>query len=152
MERKRGFTMVLDLPGGLFGQEDVRETQTTTDTINSGTYTPTYTGVTNVDTVSSNGVAWFMRIGGVVHVAGRMILDTTTITTTTELNISLPVASTFTDDNELAGTTVGDLGGDGAEMVGFFESDSASNDAKCVMLDATGANNEWPWMFTYRII
>ena len=67
-----------------------------------GTYTPTVSGVSNVATVFASQCQW-MRIGNIVTVSGALQMNLTLSTTNTEISISLPVASTFTDSAQCAG-------------------------------------------------
>lgn len=46
-----------------------------------------------------------MQVGNIVTVGGYLLLDPVAASTLTEVGISLPVASNFTDISNLAGTT-----------------------------------------------
>lgn len=75
-------------------------------TLASGTYTPTLTNVTNVDSSIPSPAQW-MRVGNTVTVSGRVDIDPTVgATTLTRVDMSLPVASNFT-----AATNLGGAGG-----------------------------------------
>lgn len=69
----------------------------------SGTYTPTLTNVANLDSATAQ-VTSYSRVGNVVTVFGRVDVDPTANGTTTQLGISLPVASNFANTWECAGT------------------------------------------------
>ena len=71
--------------------------------ISSGTYTPTATGVTNMGT-SSGWAANYYRVHNMVTVWGTAAIDPTTVTTLTEVRITLPVASALTTSSDLSGT------------------------------------------------
>lgn len=60
--------------------------------VNYGFYSPTLTNVANLDASVVFDHTW-MRIGNVVHVAGRVEVNPTTPTAVTQLGISLPYAS-----------------------------------------------------------
>ena len=68
----------------------------------SGVYTPTLTGVTNVDATTAFECQ-YTRVGDVITVSGQFEVTTTT-TGSTELGISLPVASDFTVAGQAGGT------------------------------------------------
>jgi hypothetical protein len=70
--------------------------------IASGTYTPTLTAVSNISSATGRVSQW-MRIGNVVTVSGVMDLGWTSANTLSEVGISLPIASTFTNKSNLAG-------------------------------------------------
>jgi len=75
-------------------------------TLASGTYTPTLTNVTNVDSSIASPAQW-MRVGNTVTVSGRVDIDPTVgASTLTRVDLSLPVASNFT-----AATNLGGAGG-----------------------------------------
>jgi hypothetical protein len=69
-----------------------------------GTYTPTVTGAVNVASATPQA-SFYNRIGSIVTVSGRVDIDPTSASTSTQLLISLPVASDFTDAADAAGTT-----------------------------------------------
>jgi hypothetical protein len=68
----------------------------------NGTYTPTLFNTSNLDG-SSASICSFIRVGGVVYVAGRADIDPTSIGSSTQLGIELPIASNFSDNTQCAG-------------------------------------------------
>ncbi len=74
--------------------------------IASGTYTPTITNGTNVDS-SSSASAFYMRMQDVVWVRGSVSVDTTTDSLDTVIGISLPVSSNLAATNDLIGAIAG---------------------------------------------
>lgn len=72
--------------------------------VDYGTYTPTLGGVMgNVASSAAFPCQW-MRVGNIVTVSGRVAVTPTASTTHTQIGISLPVASTFTQTGQCAGT------------------------------------------------
>lgn len=69
----------------------------------SGTYTPTLTHVANV-AASTAFQLTYQRIGNTVAVYGRVNVDPTSGSTLTQLGMTLPVASNFTNTLQLGGT------------------------------------------------
>lgn len=59
----------------------------------SGTYSPTVTAVTNVDSASLLGTADYMRVGAIVVVFFAVRINATTAGAAIEVGVSLPVAS-----------------------------------------------------------
>ena len=68
-----------------------------------GTYTPTVTGAVNVAAATPQ-VCLYTRVGSMVIVSGRVDVDPTSASSPTQLRISLPVASDFTETTDAAGT------------------------------------------------
>ena len=105
--------------------------------LDAGTYTPTLTNVTNV-TGSTSASFQYMRVGNVVTVSGVLKIQPTAVNTNTELGISLPVASNFTDISNCGGNLglgqslgdamvkgiIADTTNDRAAVVGQFQSTS----------------------------
>lgn len=110
------------------------------DNVDWNSYTPTVTGVANIDSVSVNG-AQFMRVGGVVTVSGSLSANPTAAAgTITRIGISLPVASNIASAWYVAGAggatsntidekcvILGDTTNDRAEMR-FFSQNSSAHD------------------------
>ena len=70
----------------------------------SGTYTPTYTHVANVDATTAYSCQ-YLRVGDEVTVSGRVDIDPTTAAgTQVQIGVSLPIASNFANSNECGGT------------------------------------------------
>lgn len=68
----------------------------------SGTYTPTLTGVSNVAAVTV-GNARYIRVGNIVTMMIQMSVDPTSAAATTNVGISLPIASGFTASSQAEG-------------------------------------------------
>lgn len=114
--------------------------------LTSGTYTPTLTNTTNVDS-STAYACQYLRVGSVVHVSGALGINPTA-TGDTILGMSLPVASDLANSENLAGTVVCD----GIDQYGLIKGDSA-NDRATIRFIATDTNSRDFWFtFTYRVI
>src|SRR3990167_484984 len=86
--------------------ESTAATANATTNVTSGVYTPTLTNVTNIAS-STTRQATYIRVGNSVTVAGQVDVDSTTSAgTSSELGISLPVASGFTTAFQCGGTAV----------------------------------------------
>lgn len=85
---------------------DASGTLALTSQFESGTYTPTVTGASNVSSASNNGLAHYKRIGNEVTVFGScQITPTAGISagTNTSIIISLPIASDIAAGQDLVG-------------------------------------------------
>lgn len=75
----------------------------TTQTISSGTYSPTLTNGTNI-AASTTAVCNYSRVGNVVTVSGYVEADPTSSATDSALGVSIPIASNFTLASDARGT------------------------------------------------
>jgi len=82
---------------------------TTNQYIASGTYTPTITNGANVESSIAYVCQW-MRVGNVVTVGGRFLINTATALAPTVISLSLPIASDFTIQEQLGGNGVAEPG------------------------------------------
>jgi hypothetical protein len=113
----------------------------------SGTYTPTLTNVTNVD-ASTAFVSQYRRLGDIVCVTGKVNIDATANTTSTDLGFSIPVASNFANEQELAGT----MTSPSAQESGAVLADT-TNDRAVVRYVSTGTGNTQHFVnFCYQVI
>lgn len=71
----------------------------------SGSYTPVVSNETNNSTITIEG-ALYSRVGDIVTVTIKLIVQLDTGETTTNFNLSLPISTTFTDRSELIGNFV----------------------------------------------
>ena len=114
----------------------------------SGTYTPTLTGVANVDAVTAYA-AQYVRVGNTVTVSGRIDADPTTAALSTQVGISLPVASNLGASEQCAGTAAcPTISGQSAAILG----DAANNRAQMEWIAGDLTNQPMYYTFTYRII
>lgn len=101
-------TLTLATDGRIYGTALHNNAGAVTGTVNqyiaSGTYTPTATNVTNAPSCSVSECQW-MRVGNTVIVSGAVTTGTLSAAapTTTQIGISLPIASNFTALSDLAG-------------------------------------------------
>ncbi len=72
----------------------------------SGTYTPTYTVVTNLDSVVSDGLVHYIRVGNEVSVTGKCTVDPTA-SGTIVFGVSLPIASNLAAVSDARGLCIG---------------------------------------------
>jgi hypothetical protein len=85
-------------------------TGTTNQYVASGTYTPTYTIGTGLDSITAYVCQW-LRVGNVVTVGGYVELNATTAGALAQFRASLPIASAFSSSVQCGG--VGAQGDDG---------------------------------------
>lgn len=101
----------VDSTGRLAGSAGIkRDLSTTQDTsqvstyyIESGTYSPSITGVTNITTVSSPGIGYWMRVGNAVTFWGEFTVTGTTGSALTQVSVTIPIASAFSTNTEGSG-------------------------------------------------
>lgn len=114
----------------------------------SGTYTPSLTNIANL-TSSSAASCQYLRVGNTVTVSGKINAQAVAGgSTLTYLKMSLPIASTFTGENEAGGMA------GGASVTGLFATISGvSGSAQVyVMFRSTDTNDNELWFtFTYRV-
>lgn len=122
---------------------------TSLPTLDSGTYTPTLTNVTNV-TSSTAYQCQYMQVGSVVTVSGLLEVTPTAGASATELGISLPVASNFGANEDCGGSGESD---EGYNIGMAIRADATNNRAAMVWKTevATASRNVY-FSFTYRII
>lgn len=117
----------------------------------SGTYTPTLTGVTNIDATTAR-ICQYMRVGNIVTVSGGFSIDCTTGSVASEIGISLPVASNFANEWECGGHG-GLVTPSGTQYAGGQISADAVNDrAKFKWTSSLDTNLGYVFSFTYQVI
>lgn len=111
----------------------------------SGTYTPTFTNVTNL-TSSTAEVTMYTRIGNIVTVTGLLSV-TPTATGLIELRMSLPVASALTAPEQLQGPATNQ-----DNLAGHVAGDE-TNDAAMFRWIATGTTaRQFRFTYTYQVL
>ena len=115
--------------------------------VQSGTYSPTLTPVTNLDSVVLSGLFSFTRVGNIVSVSGVIVIDPTTAAAFL-FGVSLPIASAL---QSIAGAVAGvgtKAGGGVLRVLASGVADRAEvNGTSTVTSAATATIN-----FTYQII
>lgn len=86
--------------------------ENTIPALSSGKYTPAATAVANIDGVTVYD-AIYSRVGDVVTVSGRVDIDATSAGATTQMTLTLPIATTMTAQQDLSGSFKGISNGDG---------------------------------------
>jgi hypothetical protein len=112
----------------------------------SGTYTPTWTGLANVDSVTSF-TSQYMRVGDTVTVSGWVTINATADNTPTSLSFSLPINSDTSVVNRLNGTGVAQGGGAAACLSGY-----GTNFGEFEVLPPVDTAINYSFHFTYRIV
>lgn len=113
----------------------------------SGQYTPTLTNTSNI-TASTTFTAQYYRVGNMVTVFGRVEVNPTlALATPTELEITLPIASTFGYIEELSGTAVTT---DATATAGKIQA-NGSNTASLMFNALSASNDSWAFHFSYIV-
>lgn len=112
-----------------------------------GTYTPTLTGVTNIQATTTYQCQ-YMRVGNVVTVSGLIDIDATVVGNTV-LGISLPIASNFANNYECAGTICASTV---ASQCGRITADTTNDRANVTIQTVSLANESHAFTFTYTVI
>lgn len=112
-------------------------------TLASGTYTPTLTNETNI-TSSTAYQCQYMRVGNVVTVSGKITVDYTA-TGIASIGISLPIASSISNNYEVAGVAHAEV-----NPGGVIRGD-ATNDRAQFYID-TGSSAAYDYFFTFTYV
>lgn len=114
----------------------------------TGTYTPTLTNTTNLS-ASTAYVCNYIRVGSNVIVFGKFDADAVSAASTaTNLGISLPVASSVSNESQAGGTAANN----GNAMICRITADAGSGRARALWNSATTANAAFAFIFGYEII
>lgn len=115
-------------------------------TLASGSYTPTGTTVTNLDSITP-GLATWTRVGDIVSVAGFFAVNHTANGAQTVARLSLPVASALAAQDDLGGAC-------GAEdnLGGMVEADDTNNEALFRWQAPTSATRFIGYSYQYRVL
>lgn len=114
----------------------------------SGTYTPTLTNVANLDG-STAFQCQYLRVGNVVTVSGKVSVDPTLTASSTQLGISLPIASNLGTAQNCAGTAFASgITAQGAAILG----DAANDRAQMQWISSDVTNQPMYFTFTYLVI
>lgn len=119
----------------------------TTGVFADGTYTPTLTGVANVD-ASTAFACQYMRVGDTVTVSGKVEVDPTAAAALTQLGISLPIASDFSAQEQCAGFIISP----GTNGYGQIYADATNNRAEAFWVPGADSNQPFFFQFTYRVV
>lgn len=112
------------------------------------TYTPTLTNVANVS-ASTPYACQYMRVGNTVTVSGRVDVDPTLTATSTQLGISLPVASNFAAAENCGGAAFCPaIAAQGAAIL----ADATNDRAQMEWISGDITNQPMYFNFTYRVI
>jgi hypothetical protein len=111
-----------------------------------GVWTPTLTNVTNVGSSTTYECQW-MRIGSTVTVSGMLDIDATSVGTT-QVGISLPIASNFAAVEKAAGTAKSNSTTEGSAHV---YADTTNDRLALVFTCVDTATQLWRFTATYRI-
>ena len=118
------------------------------DSVKSGKYTPTLTNSTNVASSAVNdNVFKYIRVGSTVHVSGWVTITATASNTLTELELSLPIASNITSNEDVSGVANTLSGG-----YGQVRENATNNTAKMYVQPTSTSNLVWYLEFSYVII
>lgn len=128
-------------------------TGTTNQYITSGTYTPTFTSIANLDsTPTGDGVWKWTRVGNVVHVVGRLAYDATTASVQTEYRVSLPIASAFANITDAIGVVGGANSAAGDSTLATVQAHTANDQLHVLFVPASAASKAQHIMATYEIL
>jgi hypothetical protein len=114
----------------------------------SGTYTPTITNGANV-TASSSSVAHFFRVGGVVHVAGKVSVTPTASNQSTVIDMAPPIPSNFSTDSQLGGTASENASSNTARL---YSNGSLKTMRMAFRANTSGSSLDFSFVATYRIV
>ena len=114
----------------------------------SGIYTPTLTNVANIS-ASAAFACQYLRVDNAVTVSGKLSLDPILAATSTQLGISLPIASGFTTAEDCAGVAFAPgVTGQGAAIL----ADDSNARAQLQYIAGDVTSQEMYFSFTYQVI
>jgi hypothetical protein len=139
------------IPGSVYNSTEVKNDLNGVTTIETGTYTPTLTGVSNVTSVTLTD-AKYTRIGKRVRVAIRVTLNPTSASGAVEFNTSLPVAkgSNFSATGEAHGGGISVTSG-GSQFASIVSSNVGAQTVFLRRAEGTSSSITHNYWFEYDI-
>lgn len=120
-------------------------------TLSWGTYTPTLTNVTNLDSATAFADTMWVRVGNHVFVEGRVTTDATLAApTSTQVDISLPIASNLANVQDLCGS--GCVTYSSGHAAARIQADTANDRAAMTFHALTTVAANGTFRFMYRVI
>ena len=122
--------------------------------LSSGTYTPTVSGVVNAITATPNA-ATFIKVGSIVNCSIQLEITMDAGETTGSFELSLPVASNFTNAKQLFGLMQWSVNGTLAEIVALDIRAETTNGTCIVDLTTATANANMQYcviQFQYEVL
>ncbi len=113
----------------------------------NGTYTPTFTIVTNLDSVIGDP-AMFYRVGDIITVTGNFTVDATA-NANVRFRMSLPISTSFSNTFELSGLTATQADSVKANRV---IADTTNNEADFLLVNTGTGPDSKTFILTYRVI
>lgn len=118
----------------------------------SGTYTPTATIVSNLDSITPSICTW-TRVLDIVFVTGLVTLDPTAAGANTDFRLSLPIPSSFGAQTDGGGAGVSLASGSADGMTGLAITASAANhEFFCRIFASTTSSYSFSFIAMYRIV
>ena len=115
----------------------------------AGTWSASFTNVANLDSTPSGTTGTYLRVGNTVTASGVVTVNPTLTATSTQVGISLPVASNFANASECAGSAFSPaVAGQGAAIIG----DAANNRAQMQWIASDINAQDMYFSFTYQVI
>lgn len=120
-----------------------------TPNYSSGIYLPTFTGTSNVATVSGDTAQW-LKVGNVVTVSGTFTISVTTIVAnpSTTFDITLPVASTITRAGMVSGNATNAAA---TSQDGEINGNTGNNKATITYFALISGSTVWSYQYQYFI-
>jgi hypothetical protein len=125
---------------------NVTSPASTDGNIFSGTYTPTLTNSTNITSTTAYKCQ-YMRVGNVVTVSGRVVINPTTANLLTEMLMTLPVTASLVDNEELGGVFASSSGATGNS--GNIRAATSTDTAQFQILPDSNVARTYYFTFTY---
>ena len=118
------------------------------DRCESGTYTPTYTAVTNLDSVAASGVTHYARVGDEYFVSGRAtVVPKAPDVETIAFRMSLPFASDFAGNTDAVGVANGSI-----VYVGNVSADATNDQASVSCGNTVDTAYDVYYTYSYRVL
>jgi hypothetical protein len=111
-----------------------------------GNYTPTWTGISNVDSVTGFECRW-MRIGDTLTVSGKVAINATVDNTATSASFTLPTSAGNPQAGYMNGVGTQEGGGASGSILGY-----GYNTGIFELLPLLDTTVNYSFIFTYRIV
>ena len=117
----------------------------------SGIHTPTATNGTNVS-ASTPGQTQYMRVGNTVTVSGYIEISCTSANAASQIDLTIPIASAFTNTVQLSGTTLEAVTGVSSPGHGTISSQATDDRLTIDFTPRATGSLSYRFTYTYQIL